>query len=261
MTDNTEHQDEYHDAMVTMLEVIWGKGYMAPGGEGNVDILTRDLNLRGKQVLDFGCGIGGPAFYMAGRLGAQVTGIDIAAPLIRLAQERAREMDLDSRTSFLVVQAGPLEFSDESFDVVLSSGAFTQIADKSGTYKDCLRVLKPGGILTCYEWMRAGGEYSADMRYWFKVEGLTYAMETLEKHAELLEQAGFTDVDIHDGSAWYRRRVREEYEQIRTSLYPTLVERIGQENADHFVEDWRAMVVVCEKGEMLQGYCRGQKPG
>ena len=30
------HKDEYHDNMVTMLELIWGEGYMAPGGPGNV---------------------------------------------------------------------------------------------------------------------------------------------------------------------------------------------------------------------------------
>ena len=35
---------------------------------------------------------------------------------------------------------------------------------------------------------------------------------------------------------------------------------MGREQAEHFVENWRAMVVVCQKGEMRQGYCRGRKP-
>jgi len=39
-----------------------------------------------------------------------------------------------------------------------------------------------------------------------------------------------------------------------------MVERLGQKDADHFVENWRAMLVVCEKGEMRQGYCRGRRP-
>ncbi len=30
------HEDEYHDNVVTMLELVWGEGYMAPGGPGNV---------------------------------------------------------------------------------------------------------------------------------------------------------------------------------------------------------------------------------
>ena len=40
-----------------------------------------------------------------------------------------------------------------------------------------------------------------------------------------------------------------------------MVDLIGKEEADHFVEDWRMLVVVCDKGEMLQAYCRGQKAG
>jgi len=39
-----------------------------------------------------------------------------------------------------------------------------------------------------------------------------------------------------------------------------MVELLGQKDADHFVENWRAMLVVCEKGEMRQGYCRGRRP-
>jgi phosphoethanolamine N-methyltransferase len=261
MTGDKQKQAEYHDAMVTMLELIWGEGYMAPGGEGNVRNLIRDLDVRGKHVLDFGCGIGGPAFYLAREHGATVTGIDIEAPLIERAKRRAQQLELEEQVEFTLVKPEPLQFPDQSFDVVLSSGAFTQIDDKAGTYADCLRVLKPGGVLTCYEWMKAPGEYSQDMHYWFKKEGLTYAMETPDRHAELLTATGFTDIEIDDRSGWYRRKVREEYEFIRSGLYPTLVTHIGKDNADHFVENWRAMVVVCENAEMLQVYCRGRRLG
>ena len=30
------HEDEYHENLITMLEIIWGEGYMAPGGHGNI---------------------------------------------------------------------------------------------------------------------------------------------------------------------------------------------------------------------------------
>ena len=107
--------------------------------------------------------------------------------------------------------------------------------------------------------MKAPGPYSDDMRYWFRMEGLTYAMETLERHGEILHEAGFVDIEMVDGSDWYRRQVRKEYELLRGDGYAKVVELIGQEDADHFVENWRAMVVVCEKGEMRQGYLRARK--
>ena len=47
---------------------------------------------------------------------------------------------------------------------------------------------------------------------------------------------------------------------MRGELYPRMVELIGQQDADHFVENWRAMVVVIDKDEMRQGYLRGRRP-
>ncbi len=49
-------------------------------------------------------------------------------------------------------------------------------------------------------------------------------------------------------------------ELIKGDLYPRMVELLGQADADHFVENWRAMVVVTDKGEMRQGYYRGRRP-
>lgn len=117
--------------------------------------------------------------------------------------------------------------------------------------------MSPGGA--GHDWMKIPGEYSEDMLYFFRMEGLTYAMETPERHAEILRETGFVDVEVRDASDWYRRRLRREYEALRSEHYPRLLEQIGREQADHFVENWRAMLVVSEKGEMRQGYLRARK--
>lgn len=255
-----DHQNEYHDSMVAMLELVWGEGFMAPGGEGNVAKMVEGLELAGRRVLDLGCGTAGPACILAGKYRAHVVGTDLEAPLIDRARRRAADLGLGDRTEFRVVMPGPLPFEDESFDLVVSSGGVTQIADKLGIFRECLRVLKPGGSFSGYDWMKSEGEYSDDMRYWFEMEGLTYAMETPRSQEATLREAGFDDVSVVDGSDWYRVQVRGEYERLRTSDFSRLVELIGKQAADHFVENWRATVVVCEKGEMLQIYSRARRP-
>jgi ubiquinone/menaquinone biosynthesis C-methylase UbiE len=254
------HQDEYHDNMVTMLELIWGKGYMAPGGPGNVSKMLRDLETSGKRILDIGCGIGGPAFEMAKIYGTNVVGIDLEATLIERATKAADDEGLSDRCVFKTVTPGPLRFEGESFDIVTSAGAITQTPDKAGLFGEVLRVLRPGGYLSSYEWMTSGDEYSQDMHYWFKIEGLTYSLETLEDYHDIFSSAGFVDIATEDATDWYREEVRREYEMIKGSLFSRMVELLGQEDADHFLENWRAMVVVIENGEMRQGYCRGRKP-
>lgn len=254
------HENEYGDALVALLELIWGKGYMAPGGPGNVARLMRGLETRGKRVLDIGCGIGGPALEMVSTFGADVTGIDLEAPLVERANADAAAAGVAERCRFQTVEVGPLPFADASFDIVVSSGALTQTEDKAGIFAEIKRVLVPGGWFTCYDWMRSGGEYSDDMRYFFELEGLTYAMETIDGQAQLLREAGFESVEAEDASEWYRREARAEHERLKGELYPIMVDTLGLADADHFVENWRQMVVVIDMGEMRQGYCRGRKP-
>jgi ubiquinone/menaquinone biosynthesis C-methylase UbiE len=253
-------EGEYHDAMIGMLELIWGEGFMAPGGAGNVARMVDGLELRDRLVVDVGCGLGGPALVLAREHGARVVGLDLEAPLLERARARARAEGLAGRVSFQQVEKGPLPFADASVDVVLSAGAYTQTEDKLGAFRDCRRVLRPGGSIRLYDWTRRDTELSEAMRYWIQVEGLTYALETLDRYAELLEQAGFVDVAVEDASDWYRRRVADEYEAMRGPLFPQMLERLGRESAEHFVENWRAMLRVCETGEMRQGYCRGRRP-
>ncbi len=234
---------------------------MAPGGPGNVAKLLNGIDTQGKRILDIGCGIGGPAFEMAGTHGANVVGVDLEVALISRAKQAASDLELSEKCEFRAVTAGPLPFADASFDIVISSGAFTQIADKAGILAEAYRVLNPGGYLSCYEWLRSTGEYSEDMRYWFEVEGLTYELETLDGFHDQFISSGFVEVVAEDATDWYRDEVRREPELIQGDLYPRMVELLGQEDADHFVENWRTLLVVIDKGEMRQGYCRGRRPG
>ena len=252
---------EYHDAMMRMLELIWGDGYMAPGGTALTDTLVDGLDLAGKRVLDIGSGLGGPACHLASAHGALVTGIDIEPQLIERSRRRAQEQGLEERAQFVLVQPGPLPFPDRSFDAVLSAGALTQIPDKASIFSEVFRVLLPGGSLRSYEWTTTAAESSPDMRYCFEMEGLSYALETVETYGRLLRAAGFTEVRVSDDTPWYRRQARQEYERMRGELYPRMVELLGRQDADHFVEDWRSMVVVWESGELTQAVCQSRKPG
>ena len=253
-------EEEYSDDLITLLELIWGEDFMSPGGEGNVTKLVAGADLKDKQILDIGSGLGGPAFVFAKKFGARVSGIDIEPKLVEHALKRARDQGLQDLVDFQCVEPGKLDFPDNYFAMVTSSGAFTQISDKLGMYSECLRVLRPGGVFSCYDWMKSSGEYSDDMLYWFKMEGLTYAMETPERHEELLRTAGFVSIVIEDASAWYRKMAQAEYDMLQGPLYKRATQLLGVDGADYFVENWRSMVVVCNKGEMLQVYCRATKP-
>jgi phosphoethanolamine N-methyltransferase len=255
-----DHEDEYHDNMVRLLELVWGEGYMAPGGPGHVAKTLEGIETQGRRILDIGSGVGGPAMEMASRHGATVVGIDLEAPLVAHANVVAERAGLGESCRFRQVEPGPLPFEAVEFDIVISTGALTQTEDKPALLGEVLRVLRPGGWLSVYDWMKIDGDYSAEMRYWFEMEGLTYAMLTLEQQAELLRDAGFDKFATEDASDWYRREARREYDSLRGELRPKMVELLGEDETAYFIENWRAMLVVIDRGEMRQAYCRGQKP-
>ena len=127
-------------------------------------------------------------------------------------------------------------------------------------FREVIRVLRSGGVFTCYDWMKGDEPYSDDMLYWFKMEDLTYAMETLEKHGRILREAGFIDIELEDDQQAYRDLCHQEFDKMQGPLKAKMIESLGREQQEHFLENWRAMVVVLDKGELRPGFYRAHKP-
>ena len=71
------------------------------GGLPATTALAKDLGLApGMQVLDVGCGIGGPARYFAEAHKCRVTGIDLTEEFVQTATELTRRCGLSDRVTF-----------------------------------------------------------------------------------------------------------------------------------------------------------------
>ena len=76
---------------------------------------------------------------------ARVTCLDYSPDMMAQAREKASHLSL-SNVTFGQGDVGALPFADESFDIVLSLNGFHAFPDKQASYRETLRVLKPGGI-------------------------------------------------------------------------------------------------------------------
>ncbi len=254
------HDDEYDPKLLAMLELIWGEGFLSPGGPAAVDDIVAGLELAGKLVVDIGSGLGGVDMHLARQHGARVIGMEIAAPLVALATARVAAAGLAERVDLRHCAAGPLALDDASIDVVFSKDSLIHVADKDAVFRDYVRVLQPGGWLAMSDWMRGPDPDSKDMEYWFEMEGLTYHMRPLEFYGGALEAAGFTKIQVVDTSTDYRALCDAEYAQMKGPLRDRMAELLGAETRDHFVENWRAMTVVLHNGELRTGRIRARKP-
>jgi ubiquinone/menaquinone biosynthesis C-methylase UbiE len=106
----------------------------------------------GLNVLDLGCGDGTTAIPEA-KLGANVTGVDIAANLVEAGNNRAKAEGLTNCT-FREGDATDLyELKDQSFDLVVSIFGAMFAPKPFDVAKEMVRVTRPGGRIIMGNWI------------------------------------------------------------------------------------------------------------
>ena len=260
--DQLSEPGEYDDEMLALLQIIWGDGFLSPGGAEEIERLLEGSDISQCNVLDIGCGLGAIDELLVTRFGAAaVVGIDIDPRLVAGMSQRVAAAGLADRIRGQAVDGGPLPFPAASFDVVFSKDSLVQIPDKATLFAEVIRVLRPGGRFIASDWLRGGtGPYSEEMVEFFRLEGIAYNMATLGQSADALRAGGFTDIIMRDRHDWYCDLARRELAAMEGELKPVITARIGAERAKYFLDDWRQLVVVLERGELRPGHLKAIKP-
>ncbi len=256
----TGHEEEYNDGLIAMLELIWGEGFLSPGGPEAVRAIVAGLDLEGKLAIDVGCGIGGPALTLARAGAARVIGLDVETGVVARAEERVSRAGLGEQVTIRLFEPGRLPFDDGSVDLVFGKDAWIHVPDKQAFFAEAFRVLGPGGWLAAGDWLRGPGPVSEEMETYIALEGLSFHMATLEAYGAALAACGFVEVTLEDIAEDYRRMAQDELAQLAGPLRPRLAEAAGEADSAHLIETWRAMIVVLDSGELRPSRFRGRKP-
>jgi ubiquinone/menaquinone biosynthesis C-methylase UbiE len=260
--DRSQEVGEYDEGMQTLLQIVWGEGFLSPGGSDEVGRMLEGSDIRGCSVLDIGCGLGGIDILLVNAHGAaSVIGIDLEPQLVARGRERVAAAGLDRRIDLRVVTEGPLPYDSGAFDMVFTKDSLVHIPDKPTIFAEIWRVLKPGGWLIASDWLRGGtGTYSAEMLEYFRLEGLAYNMSTLAETGRMLSSAGFVDVELRDRNEWYRDLAERESAAMQGEWYPTILSHLGENRAQHFVANWRQLALVLRRGELRPAHYRARRP-
>jgi ubiquinone/menaquinone biosynthesis C-methylase UbiE len=122
-------------------------------------LAARDIGGQGVRVVDLGTGTGSLARLFAQR-GCEVTGVDIAVPLL----EQARQLDRDAGVQIDYVE-GPAEATglpSGAFDVV-SAGQCWHWFDRPAAAREIARLLVDGGsvVIAHFDWLPVPGNVVA----------------------------------------------------------------------------------------------------
>jgi 2-polyprenyl-6-hydroxyphenyl methylase/3-demethylubiquinone-9 3-methyltransferase len=148
MHSSTQNADPAELAKFSALAQSWWdpKGPSKPLHDLNpvrLQYLERAAGLRGKQVLDVGCG-GGILSEAMARAGAQVLGIDLSTPVLEVAQLHALEAKAD--VQYRAVAAEQLaQERPAAFDLVTCMEMLEHVPDPAGALEALSALVKPGG--------------------------------------------------------------------------------------------------------------------
>lgn len=118
------------------------------GGIDVVDALAERAGIRREHhVLDVCSGMGGPARWIAHRIGCRVTGMDFTLSRVEAARRLTARVKLHALVDFVHGDATAMPLVANQYDVVMSQEAWLHIPDKAAVIAEAVRVAKPGGAI------------------------------------------------------------------------------------------------------------------
>lgn len=202
-----------------------------------------DATVRGKDVLDFGCGAGSLSLFLAGKGAKRVVGVDLTEALIELARKQAcdRPPPASCEVEFIVGQSAGLPVRDASFDTLCAFDCVEHIMAPAPIFEDWARVLRPGGK-ALIEWFPFLGPWGPHMEAlvpipWahviFGERALFSTCEKIYAHPEYVHRSW----DYDEGGAlkpnkwrqWSRFAEQGYVNELRVGAFAKMVESAGFE--------------------------------
>ena len=206
---------------LTIEDLVLVDEFHLRGREATEELAHQAALTADAHVLDVGSGVGGPARWLASRVGCRVTGIDLTEEFCQAATALTQWVGLSERVQFKQGDALHMPFADASFDAAWTQHVAMNIADKARLYSEVARVVKPGGKFAIYDLLQGpGGEVLYPVP-WAPDASLSFLARPEEMRA-LLGGAGFKIVHERDtteiGLAWFRRAL----ERVKAGQRPPL---------------------------------------
>lgn len=210
---------------------------------------------RESRVLDVSSGTGASAVFLAERFGCSVTGVDASDAMVSRARDRLGDSLL--RVEFMQGDAHGLPFDDASFDAVISECTVC-LLDKRTALREMVRVATPGGWVGIHDLCWKDGAPAHMKRTLAAIED--ERPETLSGWADLLGEAGLTDVRTVDKSSVIPAWMREVRKRLglggRIRIFLAVIRRWGLGGLRRVLRSQR----IFESRYMGYGLVVGRKP-
>ncbi|MEK6594106.1 MAG: class I SAM-dependent methyltransferase [Pseudomonadota bacterium] len=230
--------------------------FHARGLPATVELADRLPIKAGQHVLDIGCGLGGPARYMAKRFQCKVSGLDITEPFVEAANKLTALLRMEHQVKIRLGDGEHLPYPDAFFDGAYTQHVTMNVPDRPRFFGEAYRVLKPGAFFALTE-HGLGPKGNPHHPVPWSADGSGAYLVTPSETRAFLEKAGFEDIVVENTGSKYVTAYKAAMEKSEKGDLPPLGTHIlmGEtalqktRNSARNIEEGRThpLMLVCRK--------------
>ena len=195
--------------------------FHARGFPATVELADRLPIEPGEHIVDIGCGLGGPARYIARRFQCTVSGIDITPPFVEAANKLTALLRMEGQVHIALGDGQELPYPDGTFDGAYTQHVTMNVADRRRFFAEAHRVLKPGAFFALTEHGLGRHGQPHHPLPWSE-DGTGAWLVTPSQTRALLEEAGFEAVAVEDTGTKYVAAYKAALEKAEQGALPPL---------------------------------------
>jgi SAM-dependent methyltransferase len=195
--------------------------FHARGFPATIELADRLPIKSDQHILDIGCGLGGPARYIAKRFRCTLSGIDITEPFVEAANKLTTLVRMEGQVKIWHGDGQRLPYPDSHFDGAYTQHVTMNVADRRKFFAEAYRVLKPGAFFALTE--HGLGE-KGNPHYpvpWSDDGSVAYLVPPSETRT-VLEETGFEHIVVEDTGAKYVAGYKVMVEKAERGALPPL---------------------------------------
>lgn len=232
-----------------------------------INVLSDASSIKANSlILDVGCGIGEPAFYLHKKFGCQIIGISTSNHGIKLARQKSKDLGFTDKVTFQTANALDNELPSNHFDFVWQMESSHLIKDKKKLFLENNRVLNKNGILLLCDLVLKKELSLIDIKNFrdeFNILEKSFGkakMVPLKSYSTVLKDSGFTDIETIDIS----NKVLPTPKHWKNNIFynqPKIQKLITKDEINNFIQACDIIHAFFSKNILGYGIVKARKQG